>query len=89
MTKYELIIYDLWGNRRDGWTVNNAFRTGIIIELENPETASNMLINRKLQSRDILWGGDPDYTLYGVNRSGKPIAELMKIESATTNQEVI
>ena len=78
--QYELIIYDLWGNWRDGWQVNDAFRTGIIIELVNPDTASNMLINRKLQARGILWEGDPEFMLYGVNKSGKPIAELRRVD---------
>lgn len=27
-TTWELVTYDVWGNARDGWEVNNAFRSG-------------------------------------------------------------
>ena len=80
VAQYELITYDLWGNWRDGWQVNDAFRTGIIIELINPDIASNRLINRKLQAQGVLWEGDPEFALCGVNKSGKPIAQLRRIE---------
>lgn len=75
--KYEIISYDVWGNARDGFEVNNAFHTGEFVELDGQE--SDYTINRRLGVRGVTWDGDPDYTLYGtLKRNGMPAMELRK-----------
>jgi len=74
--RYQIITYDVWGNARDGFEVNQAFTTGRYIEIDG-EHASDYAINRKLGVRGITWDGEPDYTLYGtVKRNGRPALEL-------------
>ena len=75
MSTYDIITYDVWGNTRDGFNVNQAFRTGETVEL--PPNASDYLINRRLGVRGIEWQGD-EYALYGTcKRNGRPALELM------------
>ena len=37
--KYEVISYDVWGNVRDGFEVNAAYRTGRVVEIDPDATA--------------------------------------------------
>ncbi len=46
--KYTLLTYDVWGNEKDGYEVNNTFSTGTTIEL--PTNASDKDIKRALRS---------------------------------------
>ena len=79
--KYEIITYDVWGNARDGFEVNNAFTTGRVVEID--PNASDRAINRALNARGVRWDGDPDYTLYGVlTRNGRPALELRRVQEA-------
>jgi hypothetical protein len=90
--KYRLYTYDVWGNARDGYEVNDihiATRYAdsshnimaieqIIIDID-PETATDYQINRLLKCRGITWESDYRYEMYlygTVKRNGKPIAEL-------------
>lgn len=34
--KYRLYTYDVWGNRKDGFEVNQVFRTSTVIEIPDP-----------------------------------------------------
>lgn len=73
--KFEVISYDVWGNARDGFEVNQAFHTGRYIEVD--ENTSDAAINRRLGVQGISWDGDPAYTLYGtLKRNGMPALEL-------------
>ena len=73
--EYEVITYDVWGNARDGFEVNQAFTTGHYIEVS--EETSDMAINRRLGIRGVEWDGEPGYVLYGtLKRNGKPALEL-------------
>ena len=91
MKTYQIISYDVWGNRKDGFEVNNAFSTGIIIELN--DDASDKEIRRALFrsgfcSKGILTAklaidGEPEYSFY-VNLIGsryglKPFCELRAV----------
>ena len=42
--KYELIEYDVWGNARDGYDVNQTFRTGQYYDID-PDWADKKLIS--------------------------------------------
>ena len=75
---YEVITYDVWGNAKDGFQVNDVFRTGRTIELD--ENASDYAINRTLGVRGVAWTGVPEFTLYGeLKRNGRPALELQAI----------
>jgi len=76
--KYEVITYDVWGNARDGFEVNQAFTTGRYIEV--CENTSDMAINRRLGIRGVEWDGEPEDALYGtVKRNGMPALELRAV----------
>lgn len=102
MTKYPkfqtqtftLYTYDLWGNARDGWDVNNKFKQGTITikvkgTVYNQGTdqefvsyhPTDLQINRAIGGKGIRWEGETEYTLYGESKSGKPIAELERVNS--------
>ena len=77
MARYRLISYDVWGNSKDGWWVNDLFATGIYIDIA--EDYSDYRINRLLKVHGVKyvrqWGHE-DY-LYAENKSnGKPLFEL-------------
>ena len=75
--KYEIISYDVWGNSREGFVVNAAFNTGIEVEIDDPWTASDYSINRKIGVRGVTYDGDPEHGLYAENkRNGRPEFEL-------------
>ena len=50
--KYEVHSLDVWGNARDGWEVNQAFHTGICIEIREGDSDEDIL--QKLADADIL-----------------------------------
>ena len=76
MAKYQLITYDIWGNAREGFYVNQVFNSGVTIGFGDSKIVTDRMINRALGVRGIVWDGD-DNTLYGtVKRNGKPALEL-------------
>lgn len=78
---FEIISYDVWGNAREGFWVNQAFCTGQTVEVS--EGDSDAAINRRLGSRGITWEGEIDYTLYGtLKRNGRPALELRRVGDA-------
>lgn len=79
--QYRLYTYDVWGNAKEGYWVNDVFSTNTYIELK--DNATDYQINRLLGGRGIVWEGDPEHTLYGNDkRNGKPIAELRYIKQS-------
>lgn len=79
MQKYRLYIYEVWGNARDGFEVNDVWRTDTVIEIA--ESTTDYQINRKLGARNCAWDGEWGYTLYATNkRNGRPEGELRKID---------
>lgn len=77
--KYEVISYDIWGNARDGFEVNQAFRTGRFIDIDANTT--DRAINRRLGVQGIQWDGEHEYTLYGtLKRNGMPALELQPVD---------
>lgn len=88
---YEVCRYDVWGNARDGWDVNDVWRTGEKIhvtckrERHNAGTAqefstyvpTDRQLNRALGARGLVWDGETEHTLFATHsRSGKPVGEL-------------
>jgi len=94
MKTYKLINYDVWGNKKDGWQVNDAHYTGILIEL--PDNFTDLQVKQALYrsgftSKGILPAkisidGEPNYSLYinleAKQYCGKPLCELRNISIA-------
>ena len=70
--RYEIIDYDVWGNEKDGFEVNQAFYTGHYVDI--PENASDAEVVRILKDEGVLKKtvrtssvgieGEEGYTLY-------------------------
>ena len=79
MTTYNILGLDVWGNTREGFDVNQTYRTGRTLTLSGTE--SDRTINRRLGLRGLKWEGDPEFMLYGENkRNGRPAIYLAAIE---------
>ena len=50
--KFEIIQYDVWGNPQDGFEVNDAYSTGIVIDIN--ENDSDKTILKKLKEVGFL-----------------------------------
>ena len=83
--RYEVISYDVWGNARDGWNVNQAFYTGRFVEI--PEGATNEQIVRilkdageirpRIRTASVQIEGEEGYDLYISHApTGRPEFEL-------------
>ena len=77
--KYQLISYDVWGNARDGFEVNQAFTTGIYIDVS--DDTSDRAINRRLGFNGLSWDGDEQCLYATVKRNGMPACELRVCET--------
>ena len=77
--KYTLYTYDVWGNARDGFEVNNRYHRADDIEL--PECPSDKDIRKALGIKVAIETDGDDMTIY-VNRAsnGKPLCELIREE---------
>lgn len=88
---YQLATYDVWGNAREGFEVNNVYQHGEIkikckgsvynqgTEWEFTEWApTDLQCNRAVGARNCQSvQGEPDYVLYFENKmNGKPVYEL-------------
>ena len=88
--QYKLWTYDVWGNARDGFEVNDRYGQGIIT-IRVKETIYNqgtpqefsdysptdLQLSRAVGACGLEWDGESDYTLYATcARSGKPVCEL-------------
>lgn len=94
MKRYEIISYDVWGNAKDGYEVNDAHRTGIIIEL--PEECTDRHIRRALYdcgycTRSVLWSKLEVCNAYtesgsiymehnSIKEAGRPFCELRPVD---------
>lgn len=76
--------YDLWGNDKDGWHVNDVYR-GDTVEIDDdkpliPQLRKAGLLKKGIRETSILVEGEPGYTYYimdGRKRTyGKPAMEL-------------
>jgi len=81
MNTYRVYSYDVWGNERDGYDVNDVYR-GDTVEI-NPdkdivsELRKAGLIKKGIRSKSIGNDGEPGYTWYVTdNRNGRPEFEL-------------
>ena len=93
MTKilvYRLWTYDVWGNARDGFEVNDRYKQGIYKirvrgTVHNQGTPheftsfhpTDIQLARALGLRGAEWEGESNHTLYATSkRNSRPICEL-------------
>lgn len=82
MSTYRLISYDVWGNEKDGYEVNQAFYTDERYTLESDWTNEQVIkalrkqgcLKKYIRTRCIEIDGD-DKTMY-FNYKGRPEFEL-------------
>ena len=89
--RYRICTYDVWWNARDGWEVNNVYRSETTIAIRCKRKTFNAgtdhqffawhptdrQINRALSEKGLRWESDgAEGTLYAETASGKPFGEL-------------
>lgn len=91
---YELWTYDVWGNTRDGFDVNDRYYQGTITIKVKPTRLNvgtehefvlyeptDRQLNRAIGGRGLEWEGEADYGIYASNRrDGKPVCELVRVK---------
>jgi hypothetical protein len=84
--KFNWVEYDVWGNRRDGFEVNDAWTTSVHVLIPADLTDTQVLralkqagvILKGKQSRSFEISGD-DTTIYLTHaKSGYPLGELRR-----------
>ncbi len=89
--RYSITTYDVWGNSRDGWEVNDCFRSDRTIDVRCKRESFNVgtphefhtwhptdrQLNRAIGERGLSWESNgAEGTLYAETASGKPACEL-------------
>lgn len=90
ISKYEVINYDVWGNSDDGYEVNQAFHSGVFIEIPNEEHMDAKYVLGILRVEGILLSpikdddlivdiSHEDVIYFEKSEDGKPLFELRKV----------
>lgn len=95
-TAWELVTYDVWGNARDGFEVNNAFRSGTVtldceLHVYNIGTdqqfiageVSDRELRKKLGIKGTIEVDGDDMVYYIIRPSGYPLCEIRCISHAS------
>ena len=95
--KFEIINYDVWGNSQDGFEVNNAYSTGIFVDINKNDSDKTIL--KKLKEVGFLKKtakyicfeieGELDFSLYinhvTIKDGVYPLCELRRLENENNN----
>lgn len=85
---YKLYGYDVWGNKRDGYEVNDVLPTGITIELPDEATDRQIVkalkdcgyLRRNARYSSFEVDGEADYRLIvDYTPTSYPVCELLRI----------
>lgn len=103
-TEWEWSTYDLWGNARDGWNVNDVYPQGkvtipALIRVNNLNHPSRMFISAEITDsalRKALQircrfedsGGGDDTHIYLETSSGKPLCELYCVSHSSLSPPI-
>lgn len=82
---FRLYTYDVWGNARDGYEVNNVYGTGEVYSLDDNWTDKQIIselkkqgaIRKSVKNSLVRIDGEFEYSLYFEYRD-KPEFELRK-----------
>lgn len=87
--KYEVITYDVWGNKRDGYEVNDAYHTGEIVDVSDSDSDKDIIrklkavgiIRKGFRFSSFIVDGDPDCNFYvDYEPTMYPVCELRKVQ---------
>ena len=84
--RYEIIELDVWGNKRDGFDLNNLFKTGEYISLPVEFTDKQLILelkragvikrNIRYTSIGLLYFDDGNMICIEDSRTGEPALQL-------------
>jgi len=86
--EYQWYDYDVWGNAKDGYDVNNVFRTPAFVTLAENATDAQIvaslrkagILKARTQTKRVQIDGETGYTLYFMDRKdGMPLGELRAV----------
>jgi hypothetical protein len=85
--EYKVYTYDLWGNERDGFEVNDVYGTDLIAEINEDMTDKQIiqelkgigLLKKTCKDSEFHIYGDFNYELYIEYPEFKPLCELRLI----------
>jgi len=99
--KYEVIQYDVWGEPDyeggTNWSVNDSYRTGLFINIEESDTDKEILeklkevgfLKKTVKFKCFEIEGENEYSLYINHVSAKrgfyPFCELRRVENEVDN----
>jgi hypothetical protein len=85
MATWSVWSYDVWGNKRDGYEVNNRSR---ICRIEGPVDPSDKqalrmakvggLLKPSVRLKSLVLDGDEGYITFTARRDGCPLGELVE-----------
>jgi len=85
MAKWRYYSYDVWGNAKEGYDVNNVFKTNEIVDIPNVVRSDKALLTFlknigffKKSLKVTLFDTDGDDEVIYLNYRGKPEGELRK-----------
>ena len=88
MAKWRWYEYDVWGNKKDGYEINQVFRTAQIFDLSEESLNSDKkiidylrkegFIKKGVLGKQIELGGDPYEDLITLGYKGKPVGEFRR-----------
>lgn len=84
--KFREVTYDVWGNARDGFEVNDKFRGSAIVSLTPEATDGDIMAalraagiiprGSRATSYSIEWDGGDNPVYISRRKDGKPLGEL-------------
>jgi len=82
--KYKLYTYDLWGNKKDGYEINDLYPSNISLDI-GPDDSDEIII-KKVRKEMIKKPHTKSFTIYGdyadriyVELRGVPLYELRPV----------
>jgi len=81
--RYKLYTYDLWGNDKDGYQINDYYEQSDIYEVIDPDNDSDlisMIDFTNPESIEINHSESCNDYIYFQTHAGKPVCELRRID---------
>jgi hypothetical protein len=81
INKYQLLGYDVWGNAKHGYEVNNMYNLGefeINDDMTDTEIVHHIGCNKQVEIDNCI--SDETTIYFKMKKSGKPLCELRLIQ---------
>ncbi len=86
--KYRVYTYDVWGNKKDGFEINDCFATDIMIDSSKDIVKSlkqEGFIKKSIKNKSFEIEGDEDCLYITYAPDYYPLCELRRIDSWFTH----